>query len=141
MAGFWTQVGAYVGAMTAGSFVGLVGMAYLAPAPPSGVRLGFPEVLSGAATLVAVGVLPFLLPFLLSRWIIVSAGGSGAFAAAVIWMVPAVVVILLANVLFPRVLGLTALSMVWVVVGGAVAGLTYASLGGMPAAIAAGEQS
>lgn len=141
MAGFWTQVGAYIGAMAAGSFVGLAGMAYLAPAPPSGVRLGFAEVVSGTATLIAVGVLPFLLPFLLSRWIVISAGGSGAMAAALIWMIPAFLVILLANVMFPRVLGLTAISLVWVVVGGAIAGLTYWSIGGMPPAAAMGEQS
>lgn len=139
MAGVWTQVGAYVGAMAAGSCVGLAGMAWIAPAPPSGVRLAPPEVLSGVATLVAVGVLPFLLPFLLSRWIVTSAGGSGAVASAILWIVPAVLVILLANLLFPRVLGLTAMSLVWVVIGGAIAGLVYWALGGMPAAVIAGD--
>ncbi len=139
MAGFWTQAVAYVGGMAAGSFVGLTGMAYLAPPPPSGVRLPFSAMISGAATIVAAGVLPFLLPFLLSRWIVTSAGGSGPVASAIIWAIPAFVVILVANAMFPRVLGLTAMSLVWVVIGGAVAGIVYWGLGGMPTALVAGE--
>lgn len=139
MAGFWSQVGAYVGAMAVGSFVGLTGMAYLAPAPPSGVRLPFSEMITGAATVVAVGVLPFLLPFLLARWAIMSTGWTGPVAAALIWAIPALLVILLANVLFPRVLGITGVSILWIVIGGAVAGLVYWALGGMPPSIPAGD--
>jgi hypothetical protein len=139
LAGFWTQVGAYVGAMAVGSFAGLTGMAYLAPMPPSGIRLPFSEMITGAATVVAVGVLPFLLPFLLSRWIIISAGGTGPLAAAAIWAIPALLVILLANGMFPRVLGVTGVSIIWIVIGGAVAGLVYWALGGMPSALAAGD--
>ncbi len=127
---FWTQVGAYLGGMAAGAFVGLAGMATPAPAPPSGVRLGFEKVLFGTLTAVAAGCLPFLIPFLFCRWIATMTGATGLVGSVLVWVVSTLVAVFVVDALFGNLMGITMTSVIWMAVGGAIAGLFYLSLGG-----------
>jgi hypothetical protein len=120
---FWTQAGAYLGGMAAGAFAGLAGMAWLAPAPPRGVRLGFEEVLFGA---VAAGCLPFLF----CRWIATITGATGLVGSVLVWVVSTLVAVFVVDALFGNLMGITMTSVIWMAVGGAIAGQVYLSLGG-----------
>jgi hypothetical protein len=127
---FWIQVRAYLGGMAAGAFAGLAGMAWLAPAPLSGVRLGFEEVLLGTLTAVAAGCLPFLLPFLFCYWIATATGVTGVFGSISVWVVSTLVAVFTVDALFGNMMGITMVSVIWMAVGGVISGLVYLYLGG-----------
>lgn len=131
MAGrIFRQALAYLGAIASGSLTGLAGMAYLAPPPPNGLRLPFDQVIWGTLTILAAASLPFLLPFLLCRWLATLMGRPGPEASGMVWAAAALIGVITLDAAFGGVLGLTLWSLVWTGVGGLVAGFVYHRLGG-----------